>query len=57
MNVAIKKVRQQQKGYRTPRHGEILGWYVVVWDRHIGRESLIPANRSDILENKDISLP
>ena len=39
-----------------PKHGEIMAYYIVVYDRHLGREILIPATRSDIIR-KTVRLP
>ena len=39
-----------------PKHGEILAYYIVVYDRHIGRGILIPATRTDIIR-RAVRLP
>lgn len=36
-------------GTEKPRkHGEIIGFYVVVWDHHIGRQIIVPATLADV---------
>lgn len=40
---------RQYHAYEPP-HGKILGYYAIIYDRHIRREIIIPASRLDILK-------
>jgi hypothetical protein len=33
-----------------PKHGAVLAFYAVVWDRHIKKELLIPVSKFDMLK-------
>lgn len=39
-----------------PPHGKILALYAAVWDRHLGRQILIPVTRQDIAKGR-VRLP
>jgi len=40
--------RAEQARKPEPQHGQILALYVVIWDRHVKRELLVPATKLDI---------
>jgi hypothetical protein len=33
-----------------PEHGQILGYYAVIWDANIKQEMIIPICRSDVIK-------
>lgn len=44
------------KPSKKPCHGEILGFYAVIFDANLGRKIIIPVNRADLLRGR-VRLP